>query len=89
MSEALTAAFISRDLIARSAAGDPERMVGRVIGKKGATLAKIREACPQVSSRSPRAARFEGYAWSRVAQASADIARCLTRSRRRCLTCNP
>ena len=57
----------------------PERMVGRVIGKKGATLAKIREACPQVfvEVASKQHALKDTRLVTLRAQASADIARCL------------
>ena len=57
----------------------PERMVGRVIGKKGATFAKIREACPQVfvEVASKQHALKDTRLVTLRAQASADIARCL------------
>ena len=52
---------------------------GVVIGKKGATLAKIREACPQVfvEVASKQHALKDTRLVTLRAQASADIARCL------------
>ena len=57
----------------------PERMVGRIIGKRGATLAKIRESCPQVfiEVASKQHELKDTRLVTMRAQASADIARCL------------